>query len=213
MLLFQDLNNAIVSLDRIFTKIETILDGDDSGNLKTAIQDLAEMAKTVKEASLKLDPLLGSADVAIEDFRDSAVALKETSGKLDPLFSSADETISEIKGAATDARKTLATAEETFVNGNQAVQNIAAAANKAEPTIAEIQEVLQSFRKTLEQVDQLASATEESDGLIKALWDDPELKKDFKSLVDKLESNGVIFYPRDKDQKERRPLWNNSKKN
>lgn len=206
-----DLNDAIERLDRIFARIETILEGDDTGNLKTAISDLSEMAKIVKDASLKLDPLLGSADVAIGDFRESAVTLKETTGKLDPLFTSADETITEIKdaatefkGAATDARRTVATAEQTFITGNEAIQDIAAAANKAEPTMDEIRQALEAFRGTLEYVDQLASATEESKGLIKALWDDPELKKDFKNLIDKMEANGLIFYPRDKE--ERRPF-------
>lgn len=203
-----NLNNAIMSLDRIFTKVEAILDSNDSGNLQSAINDLSEMAKTVKAASLKLDPLLGTADQAIKDFGETAATIKESSNKLDPLVVSADETITEIRSAASEARKVIGTAGETFETGNQAMQDIAAAANKAEPTLEEIATVLGSFRTTLRQIEQFAEATEQSNGLIKTLWDDPEFKKDFIDLVDKLEKHGIIFYPKEKGR-ERPSLLDN----
>lgn len=202
-----DLNRAISSLERVFTKVEKMLDTNDSGNLQDAIADLSEMAKNVKAASQRLDPLLGTADQAIKDFGETAATIKQTSDKLDPLVVSADETISEIKAAASDAREAIGTAGETFETGSEAMKDIASAVNKAEPTLEEIAAVLGSFRKTLEQIEQFAEATENSNGLIKALWDDPEFKKDFIDLVDKLENHGIIFYPKEKKQ-ERSPLFN-----
>ena len=100
-----DLNRAIESLDRIFGKVEGMLEDNDTGNLKGAISDLSEMATTVNEAAKKLDPLIGSADEVIKDFHETAKVLRDSTGKLDPLFTSAEDTFSKVRDAAVPRRK------------------------------------------------------------------------------------------------------------
>ena len=208
-----ELNNTIESLDRIFTRIEGILgDDDDAAKLKTAISELSEMATTVNQASKKLDPLLGSADNVIRDFQETANVLQNSTGKLDPLFSSAEHTLTKVQKAADTTQDVVEGAGKTLESGSGAIQDLANVLGSAEPTLAEIQSVLQSFRETLAKVDHFADETEDNNGLLKALRDDPELKTDFKKLVDKLERNGIIFYPREKERTG--PLRNlNSRRN
>ena len=195
-----DLKDAIESLDRIFTKVEEMIGSGDSGNLQSAIADLSEMASNVREASQKLDPLLETADRAVKDFGESAASIKQTSDKLDPIVVSADETMNEIKAAAGDARKVIGTAGETLETGSEAMQQIAGAVNRAQPTLEEIVAALRAFQATLDQIERFASVAEDNDGLIRAMWDDPQFKKDVVDLVDKLEKSGVIFYPRERDR-------------
>ena len=94
----------------------------------------------------------------------------------------------------------IGTAGEALETGNGAVQDIATAIEKANPALDELSSVLQSFRETLARVDHFAAEAENNDGLLKALRDDPELKRDFIDLIDKLETNGIIFYPRERER-------------
>lgn len=202
-----DLNSAINNLDRVFSKMDQVLGSDSGSNdIAAAIADIGDIAAAVKDASEKLDPLLSNAEIAIADFRDTAASLKESSGKVDPLITAVDDTIGEFKATANDARDAIETAENAFENGDRALQDIAAAANRAGPTMEQLESLLFAMRETLDRIDRFTELTEQNDGLLKALRDDPELRKDFTSLIDKLEANGVIFYPREK-KRDKAPLF------
>ena len=193
-----ELNDALNRLDQIFGRVELLLNDENTGKLNTAIGDLGESASKMREASQKLDPLFASAEEAMDSMKKTAETVTEASEKLDPLLVSANDAVTEVKTAATAASRMIDSAEKTLETGSAAIDDLAGAAKRAEPTLEEVEAFLADFRKTLTYVDSIASTAVESDGFLKALLEDPHLKDEMISLIQKLETHGVIFYPREK---------------
>ncbi|MEM6916050.1 MAG: hypothetical protein AAF491_05735, partial [Verrucomicrobiota bacterium] len=59
-------------------------------------------------------------------------------------------------------------------------------------------ETLADLRDTLESINGLMDRMEGGEGLADALLNDEELRRDLSNFVDKLERNGILFYPRER---------------
>jgi len=117
--------------------------------------------------------------------------IEEASERFGPILDETSETIKTVKSTAEEAQTTLAevsTGVEVFSETLRVV----------DPVILKFDGTLNQLRDTLASVDGLMSGVDGGDGLANALLNDEELRRDLSDFVDKLERNGILFYPREK---------------
>ena len=80
---------------------------------------------------------------------------------------------------------------------NEGMSEFSETLSVIKPTVVELDQSISELRDTLMSANRLIQSFESGGGLASALLRDPALKNDVLSLVDKLERNGVLFYPRE----------------
>lgn len=117
--------------------------------------------------------------------------IEEASERFGPILDETSETIKTVKSTAKEAETTLAEVSRGVEQFSETLQVV-------DPVVLKFDGTLNQLRGTLESVDRLMGDFEGSDGLANALLNDEELRRDLSDFVDKLERNGILFYPRER---------------
>ncbi len=116
--------------------------------------------------------------VMMASLRVASERIEEASTRFVPILDETSEVIQTVNATAEETRTTLGE-----VSGG----------------VREFSETLDQLRGTLESVNALMGEFESGDGLADALLNDEELRRDLSNFVDKLERNGILFYPRERN--------------
>ncbi len=176
-----EISTTVESLDRLFKKIEQgVLADENVENIKLMLAELKESSANIKATTKKLEPV-------VDDAGDAMKSAKGAMAKMDETFAS--------------AKGTFASANETFEKANSALETIETTVAKAGPAMDNLDPTLEELRSVLVNANRTISKIESGDGVAAALISDSGLKEDLESFVEKLDKNGVLFYPREKKRK------------
>ncbi len=175
--------------------------------LKEVSKAIGEVHKTVKtldglflriETGVLDDENLSNIKLILTELRESSININQATQKLDPLVSNTGKIIQDMQGAAGKVDGVLTSTEEAMQEITTAMRSVQTTITTADPVLDELRVVLQQANNTLNKI-------ENGNGLASALINDSELRRDVESLVDKLDRNGVLFYPREKKSKPTKP--------
>ena len=79
-----------------------------------------------------------------------------------------------------------------------AAEDVSGLLEDAEGLSSSVEPTLHELMATMRQMNRLLSQAANGEGLFGSMIDDPELRDDFVSLIDKLEKSGFLLYPRDR---------------
>lgn len=125
------------------------------------------------------------------NLRVASERIGDASGKLGPLLDDTGETLEAVKATAEDAQATLSGLDTGVAAFAETLAGV-------DPVVSKFDDSLNELRSTLRSVDGLLNDLETGDGLAHALLNDEELRRDLSAFVDKLERNGILFYPRER---------------
>lgn len=174
-----------------------------TGDATDALEGVASAAAEVRTAADRLEALFTLLDerviteenvsnvtVMFAELRASSEQIHAASKKLNPLLDEAGKTLNEVKGAASGAKEALSGIDEGMEDFSDTLAKI-------DPVVSEFDHALDELRATLDSANRLINTIENGGGLASALIKDPDLKEDLESLLDKLERNGILFYPKE----------------
>lgn len=176
---------------------------DLTGNAGEALEEAREAIKEIRglvsqldgfftriEDGVLTDENLENVKVTLSELRESSEQINRASGNIEPLFESVESALENIDGAAGQAKETFDLANKTLVNLRNTVKTV-------DPVATELDSTLDDLRATLNTADRLIHEIETGDGLANALVHNSKLREDLESFVEKLDRNGVLFYPRE----------------
>jgi ABC-type transporter Mla subunit MlaD len=172
--------------ETISGKVDRVMD-----DIKGASSELKEALRRVNENAL--------ADDTLEDFRNSMSHLESTMKNVDQNIlggeNAADlrKAISDVKDAAAAFKATSLTMQTTAEKLGPVLDRMSPAMDKLETSLTSADLTLKSFREGADNFASLTKTMAKGDGLFKALLTDPELRDDFKALVDNLRRHGLIW--------------------
>lgn len=179
------------SLDELTGDATDALEGVTSAaaEVRTAADRLETLFKLLDERIIT-EENVSNVTVMLSELRASSEQIHAASKKLNPLLDEADNTLKEVRGAASGAKEALSGIDEGMTNFSDTL-------SKIDPVLTEFDQSLDELRSTLNSANRLINTIENGGGLASALIKDPELKQDLESLLDKLERNGILFYPKE----------------
>ncbi len=175
--------------------------------LKEVSKSIGEVRKTVEkldtlfqrvETGVLDDENLSNIKLILTELRESSININQATQKLDPIVSNTDKIIREAQGATGKVNGVLTSTEDAMKEVIVTMQSIQTTITATDPVLVELREVLQQANRTINKI-------ENGDGLAAVLVNDSELRRDVESLIDKLDRNGVLFYPREKQNKATKP--------
>ncbi|MEM1442305.1 MAG: MlaD family protein [Verrucomicrobiota bacterium] len=134
---------------------------------------------------------LDNLKTTLASLRVASERIEEASGRFGPILDETSETIQTVKTTAEEA-------QSTFAEVSGGVEEFSETLRKADPVFVEFDDTLVDLRDTLQSINDLMDRMEGGDGLADALLNDEELRRDLSNFVDKLERNGILFYPRER---------------
>ncbi|MEQ1840006.1 MAG: hypothetical protein ABL994_06345, partial [Verrucomicrobiales bacterium] len=192
------------SLDELTVDATDALEGVTSAaaEVRTAADRLETLFKLLDERIIT-EENVSNVTVMLSELRASSEQIHAASKKLNPLLVEADNTLKEVRGAASGAKEALSGIDEGMTNFSDTL-------SKIDPVLTEFDHSLDELGSTLNSANRLINTIENGGGLASALIKDPELKQDLESLLDKLERNGILFYPKEGGLLRRRDSSNDS---
>lgn len=174
-----------------------------TGDATDALEGVSSAAAEIRIAADRLELLFNLIDeriiteenvtnvsVMLSELRASSEHIHSASKKLNPLLDEAGTTLDEVRGAASGAKEALSGIDDGMKNFSNSL-------SKLDPVLSEFDHSLDELRTTLSSANRLINTIENGGGLASALIKDPNLKRDLESLLDKLEKNGILFYPKE----------------
>lgn len=129
--------------------------------------------------------------MTMANLRSATEKIDAASGRIDPMLKETSEAISAVKITAEEAQVAM-----TEVNSG--VMNFSETLQKTDPVLLKFDDTLNDLRDTLDSINGLMTDVEGGDGLAGALMKDEALREDLTNFIDKLERNGILFYPRER---------------
>lgn len=140
-----------------------------------------------------LDPEnLENARSILSDLQKSSERIELASRRIDPLLAGVESATADTRGAAKSAT-------DAFAFLQSEVGGITESLGSAGPVIEELDGSLDDLRETLQSLNSLLNQVENGGGLASALLQDGELRRDMQSFLDKLERNGILRYPKERE--------------
>ncbi|MDF1657615.1 MAG: MlaD family protein [Verrucomicrobiales bacterium] len=127
----------------------------------------------------------------LASLRVASERIEEASERFGPILDETSETIESVKSTAEETQTTLSEV-------SSGVERFSETLRVVDPVILKFDDTLNQLRGTLQSVDALMSDVEAGEGLANALLNDEDLRRDLSDFVDKLERNGILFYPRER---------------
>lgn len=176
-------------------KVDVVLD-----DVKLALTDVRTAMKKINEGALS--------DQVITDFKQSMEHLNKTMTRVDEKVLGEENAanlkaaISDIKDAAGSFKKSASNLETTTAKLDPMIEKLDPAVAKVDKVMTRADEALVSVKKAADEFATTARSLRTGDGLLAALMNDAELKKEFASLIRNLKERGVLRY---KDLSEEAP--------
>ena len=139
--------------------------------LRVTLESLSRLSERIDQALLTPENIENIA-VSLEEFRATTVLAHEAAQVFKPL-------LEETQGAVAQFSTSMVAATETF--------------ESLDPVVVELETTLKSAQGLL-------SAIKHGEGAASALIYDAELRSDLEIFIDKLSRNGVLLYPRDRNE-------------
>ena len=158
--------------------------------INRTIRDLNEVLKGVEENFLGSENA-GNLNAMLSSLRVSSERIEAATENLDPLLRTTEEAMVEVKDAAKNANS-------AFNEVQVGVEGFTDTLEMVNPVVSELDGTLDDLRVTLDSANRLMDKLNHGDGLAAALVNDSELRNDLTSFADKLNRNGVLLYPREK---------------
>jgi phospholipid/cholesterol/gamma-HCH transport system substrate-binding protein len=158
--------------------------------ISLTIKDLNEMFKGLEEnflGSENADHL----NAMLSSLRVSSERIEIATENLDPLLRTTEEAMVGVKNAAKNVNS-------AFNEVQVGVEGFTETLEMVNPVVTELDGTLDDLRATLDSANRLMDKLNHGDGLAAALVNDSELRNDLTSFADKLNRNGVLLYPREK---------------
>ncbi len=162
------------------------------------LNDINGASTELKEALHRVNKNALS-DTTLESFRQSMLHLEATMKSVDKEVLGT-ENQENLKKAITDIRDAAAafkTASLTLQTSTEklgpVIDRISPAMDKLEKALVSADTTLKSFKDGADNFALLTKTMAKGDGLFKALMTDPELRDDFKSLIDNLRRHGIVW--------------------
>lgn len=183
--------------------------GETFEKIGKAVEEMQASLRNVDTVFAKLDQTVIDPEntenlrVLLSELRQSSELIHSAAKKFEPVLDDTATAMRDVSGAATSA-------DATFTTLTDGVDRFTGTLDAIDPVAAELDSTLDQLRNTLVQANSLFSEIEHGDGLASVLIKDAGLKNDVQSFVDKIEDNGILFYPRDgglfkRQQSEERP--------
>ncbi len=162
---------------------------DASVEIRAAARQVERLAARVEQKLLN-DENLDHVTHLLADLRASASNMKTLSSEALPLLQESRGAIERV-GAAAEAAQT------SFAGIDQGVGELSEVLGTVPPVVKEFDETLDDLRSTLAATLSLLDKLENGDGLASAMLKDSKLKGDLESFLNKLNRQGILFYPRE----------------
>jgi ABC-type transporter Mla subunit MlaD len=168
-------------------KVDVALD-----DVKLALTDVRTAMKKINEGALS--------DQVIGDFKESMEHLKNTMTRVDEKVLGEENAanlkiaISDIKDAAGSFKKSATNFEATTAKLSPMIDKLDPAIAKADKVMIRADEALTSVKKAADELATVGRTLRTGNGLMAALMNDPELKKEFSSLIGNLKQRGILRY-------------------
>lgn len=160
-----------------------------------ALAELGEAVATMNRLLAKVDGevfteenLEGLGEM-FANVTDAMERIEEISRRLEPA-------LEEVSGAAVKLQGAADTANVAFGDISGGVGEFTETLETIDPALEDFDAALGDLQATLRAADSLFTRIEHGGGLSDALINDPKLRADLTSFVEKLNRNGVLFYPR-----------------
>jgi ABC-type transporter Mla subunit MlaD len=169
-------------------------------DVKLALTDVRAAMKKINEGALS--------DQVIKDFKESMEHLNKTMTRVDEKVLGEENAanlkaaISDIRDAAGSFKKSASNLEVTTGKLTPMIDKLDPAIAKADKVMTRADEALASVKKADDEFATTARSLRTGNGLMAALLNDAELKKEFGSLIRNLKERGVLRY---KDLSEEAP--------
>ncbi len=186
-------------LNEIQTNAETLLKEVNKaiGEIHSTVASLDSLFDKI-ETGVMDEENISNIKLTLTELKESSQNINEATQKLDPILSNTSQIIQ-------DAQKATGKVDEVLTSTQATMEKITAAMESVQTTTANADPVLAELRSVLKQTNRTINKIENGNGLAAALVNDSELRRDVESLVDKLDRNGVLFYPREKKTKPVKP--------
>lgn len=142
------------------------------------------------ETKVLTDQNVDNLAVILSELRSSSENLNAASQSLMPLIAETQSAVSEVDNAA-------AATHTAFAEMSGSLDEFETTLRAINPVAAELDASLDDLSATLRSANDLMKKIDSGEGLASVLVNDGKLKKDLESFVDKLNENGLIFYPRE----------------
>jgi len=174
----------------------TALAGETFTRIAAATEELQESLVRVDAVFEKIDESVLIAEntdnlrLLLSELRQSSELIHEAAGKIDPVLEETNSAMLEVRAAAEGVN-------ETFNTLTDSAERFTGSLDLVDPVVIELDSTIDLLRDTLAEANSMINKIENGNGFASVLINDPELKNDLQSFVDKLEGNGVLFYPRE----------------
>ncbi len=173
MVVLSDLRNGLKDLNLTVGKLNQGVLGDENlNNFSGALRELRESIHKVDYDVLS-DANVNAVKEALADFRASMAKVENAAGRADSVLAKADSAMTKV---------------------DKAMDNLGPALKGTEGATV-------SLKQAATALDGLLKDARSGGGLMNALLNDVELRKDFAALIANLKSRGILFY-KDKEGKE-----------
>ncbi len=170
--------------------------GETFDKIGRAVEEMRTSLENVDAVFAKLDQTVIDPEntenlrVLLAELRQSSELIHSAAKKFEPVLDDTGNAMRDVSEAANSA-------DSTFNTLTDGVERFTGTLDAIDPVAAELDSTLDQLRNTLVQANSLFSEIEHGDGLASVLIKDAGLKNDVQSFVDKIEDNGILFYPRD----------------
>ena len=168
-------------------KVDVALD-----DVKLALTDVRAAMKKINEGALS--------DQVIKDFKESMEHLNKTMTRVDEKVLGEENAanlkaaISDIRDAAGSFKKSASNLEVTTGKLTPMIDKLDPAIAKADTVMTRADEALTSVKKAADELASVGRTLRTGNGLMAALMNDAELKKEFGSLISNLKERGILRY-------------------
>jgi phospholipid/cholesterol/gamma-HCH transport system substrate-binding protein len=193
---------------------------DISGDVKKMIGDVDLTALELKDALKRVNEGALS-EPTLADFRKSMNHLQVAMKKVDEQVLHPENSeglkkaIKDMQEASAALKRGAEALEVTSKKLSPLVDKVGPVLNQLTKASHTLDSTLKSFQKGADHFSELTRTMAKGEGLFRALLTDSELRDDFKSLIDNMRRNGLVFY-RDNAEKvraaeeaKRRKDWDN----
>jgi len=160
-----------------------------AGEIRAAAERMENLFTKLDRGFLTSENM-ANVSVMLAELRASSEHIHDASKKLNPLLDETGATLSEVSEVADAAKSTLTGVDTGVAEFSKTLSAI-------NPVVSDFDQSVKDLGVTLKTANTLLNLLENGDGIAPSMLKDSALKRDLESFLDKLDRNGLLFYPRE----------------
>jgi phospholipid/cholesterol/gamma-HCH transport system substrate-binding protein len=168
------------TVDRVAKKVDVALD-----DIRDTVKDLRTTLRKINDGALGED--------SIKDLKETFKHINSMVTRLDEK-TLGEETSKDVKAAIASFKDAAKSLEDTMKKLDPTVQKVNGVVDQAGKVMTSADSALKSIDKTANTLGDTARDLRKGNGLLPALINDEDLKRQFKQLIGNLKEHGVLFY-------------------